>query len=161
MALAAHEIILRVSSETTSPFDANYGTSAPVAPAVNTADITGAKDVTLSNSADILDTTAFDDANAFRTKLSGLKDASMSFSANFEAGTALGSVKDFFDALSDGSGTAGIRHFFIGLTGAPGASNAGFAVTGIIESLEISGSVDGLVEASVSVQLSGEPIFSS
>tara|TARA_Y100000590_G_scaffold431992_1_gene547423 strand:+ start:275 stop:733 length:459 start_codon:yes stop_codon:yes gene_type:complete len=152
MALAAHEIILRTSSAVSTPFVTDYST----AEAAGT-DMAGAKDVTLSNSADILDTTAFDDSTSFRTKLSGLKDASMSFSANFEAGTGDGSVKDIFDALSGGE----TRHYFIGLTGAGATTEAGFAASGVIESVEITGAVDGLVEASISVQLSGAPEFLS
>lgn len=151
-ALAAHEIILRTSSAGSTPFITDYATAAAAG-----SDMVGAKDVTLSNSADILDTTAFDDSTSFRTKLSGLKDASMSFSANFEAGTGDGTVKDVFDALSAG----GTRHYFIGLTGASGGTEAGFAVSGVIESVEITGAVDGLVEASISVQLSGAPEFLS
>ena len=151
MALAAHEIILRTSSDTATPFTTSYANADGEG-----AEMAGAKDVTLSNSADILDTTAFADGS-FRTKLSGLKDASMSFSANFQAGTGDGSVKDVFDALSSG----GTRHYFIGFTGIGAATEAGFAVSGIIESVEITGAVDGLVEASVSVQLSGAPVFLS
>ena len=113
--------------------------------------------MTLSNNADILDTTQFDDSTSFRTKLSGLKDASMSFSANFQAGTGDGTVKDVFDALSAG----GTRYYFVGLTGAAGGTDAGFATAGVIESVEITGAVDGLVEASISVQLSGAPEFLS
>lgn len=159
-ALAAHEIILRVSNDQSgTPFITNYATAVAAG-----ADMTGAKDVTLSNSADILDTTDFADGS-FRTKLSGLKDASMSFSANFEAATGNGSIKDLFESLDPSSSSvtneAGVRHFFIGLTGASGGTEAGFAVSGVIESLEVTGAVDGLVEASVSVQLTGKPEFLS
>ena len=149
MALAAHEIILRTNN---SAFDLEYATAKGEG-----ADIAGAKDVTLSNSADILDTTAFDDTTAFRTKLSGLKDASMSFSANFETGSGNGSLEDLFNALS----TATDKYFFIGFTGTTGAAGSGVTATGVIESVEITGSVDGLVEASVSVQLTGAPTFTT
>ncbi|QDP46864.1 MAG: hypothetical protein GOVbin406_53 [Prokaryotic dsDNA virus sp.] len=149
MALAAHEIILRIDNSAFTTYS-----SATTTP--DGAEITGAKDLTLSNSADILDTTAFSDGS-FRTKLSGLKDASMSFSANFETGSTNGTVADLFDALAN----ATTKHFFMGLSGADAGAgnNAGFRAEGIIESVEISGSVDGLVEASVSVQLTGAPTF--
>ena len=149
MALAAHEIILRIND---SAFSSNY-----TAASLEGSDFSEAKDVTLSNSADILDTTAFEDENAFRTKLSGLKDASLSFSANFTDGDANGTVANLFTHLSNGVS----KNFFVGLTGTAGGDNAGFSATGIIESIEITGAVDGLVEASISVQLSGAPVFLS
>tara|TARA_R110001599_G_scaffold243355_2_gene443153 strand:+ start:8897 stop:9358 length:462 start_codon:yes stop_codon:yes gene_type:complete len=150
MALAAHEIILNVNS--VSAFGLVYNTAAAVAGDIKA--VVGAKDVTLSNSADILDTTAFTDAS-FRTKLSGLKDASMSFSSNFEVGVTSGYMEDLFNALANGED----RYFFLGFVGLTGGAGGGIKATGVIESVEITGAVDGLVEASVSVQLTGAPEF--
>ena len=150
MALAAHEIILNVRTD--GAFGLVYNAAA--GEDANIKHIVGAKDVTLSNSSDILDTTAFTDAN-FRTKLSGLKDASMSFSANFAVGTTNGYIEDLFNGLSDGTD----RYLFLGFTGATGTAGGGIRATGVVESVEITGSVDGLVEASVSIQLTGAPQF--
>jgi hypothetical protein len=139
-ALAAHEILLKYQTGIFSGSTYAVGEGAD--------DVTGAKDVTLSINGDILDTTDFADGT-FRTKLTGLRDGSLSFSANFEAGAGAGSAQDLFDKLTAGTPL----RFFVGYTGASGGSDAGIMCVARLESVEVTGAVDGLVEMSVSAQL--------
>jgi hypothetical protein len=149
-ALAAHEIILNVADASgdfeTDNTAGDYAANATVAG--NIFQVVGAKDITISANGDVLDTTAFSDGS-YRTKLVGLIDGSMSFSGNFEAGTGEGTASDFLAKLPAGTQT----WFFIGYTTTSAAAKVGLVATGFIESFEITGAVDGLVEYSCSVAL--------
>lgn len=143
MAIAAHTIELTTNG-TTQWTGTTYGTGS-----AGTA-VAGAKDVTFNIAGDILDTTDFADG-AFRTKITGLRDGTVSFSGQYEAGVGTGSVKDTFDRLISGEAV----YYFVGFQA---TGTHGVFMVGKIESLEITGAVDGLIEMSVSIQLDATQI---
>lgn len=106
--------------------------------------IDGLNDATFSRMADLLDVTDFADTSGTKLRIYGLKDASFSLSGDLEAAdTGYGRIET---AYGDGS-TVYIKYLPNGTTGWKAACK--------VESIEVSGSVDGKAEVSVSLQATG------
>jgi predicted secreted protein len=105
--------------------------------------LSGAKSASMPRDTDMLDTTAFDDG-ADRTFIPGLRNGTLDLSGRYEsADTAYGHIKDAF---------ANQTSIFVKWL--PNGT-AGFRAEYYVQSLEISGEVEGLVEVSVSLQRTG------
>lgn len=110
----------------------------------------GIREFTLSDSDTLLDITDFVGANSARVmqRIAGLRDATLSISGDFEAAdTGLAKVRA---AKRAGAASLAFQVWF-----ATGTSSAGFALVTAIESLEITGSVDGKLEVSISASVNG------
>lgn len=104
---------------------------------------TGIKDFTISESVDMLDTTVMDGVSNLKKRKGGLRDASVSFTGHYTAA-------DY--ALLE---AANANDTVVMLDMVYAASNT-FRAIALIESIEMSASVDGLVEANISLQITGD-----
>lgn len=106
--------------------------------------IDGLNDATFSRMADLLDVTDFADTSGTKQRIYGLKDASFSLSGDLEASdTGYAKLETAY-----GSGaTVYIKYLPNG--------TAGWKVGCKVESIEVSGSVDGKAEVSISLQATG------
>ncbi len=116
--------------------------------------ITGMNDASFSLNGDLLDTTSFD-GGAFKTRIHGLREFSVSLSGDWEAtDAAYGLIKaNFMDSASD---PLHVRVLFD--PSAP-ATAQGYECQVLCESFEISGSVDGKVEVSFSLSSISEVLY--
>lgn len=130
MALAGHDIVV----------------TAATGASVTAIALDGIKSITVSDSRDLLDVTDFADGNV-RARIAALRDYSVSMSGDFEpADTGYLLVK----ACYENGNTLWVRKH---MGGAAGAS-VGFMYPVLIESLEVTGAVEGKLELSVSTQAS-------
>ena len=130
MALAGHDIVI---------------TGATGASVAGTS-LDGIKSVTVSDSRDLLDTTDFADGNV-RARIAALRDYSLSLSGDFEPADG-GYLR--LRAAYDAGQVFWVR---VHMGGAAGAS-VGFMYPILMESLEITGAVEGKLEVSISGQAS-------
>jgi predicted secreted protein len=109
----------------------------------------GIKEFTLSDQDDLLDTTDFIEANAdrVRSRIAGLRDASLSLSGDLEI-TDAGFQKA---RASKRAGDAAAFQVWFNT----GTSSVGFAIVTKIESIEYSGGVEGKLEVSLSCMADG------
>lgn len=110
----------------------------------------GIKDFTLSDADDLLDITDFVGANAsrVRSRLVGLRDATLSLSGDLEANdTGFANARA---AKRAGSASAAFQVWFN-----TGTSSVGFALCAVIDSLEYTGNVEGKAEVSISTSVNG------
>jgi predicted secreted protein len=106
----------------------------------------GIKQFTVADSRDLYDITDFADGNV-RARLAGLRDYNVSLSGDFEsASTAYLFLRASYEA---GIPCAVRTHM-----GGPSGASIGYAYLCLVESLEVSASVDGTVEFSASLQSS-------
>lgn len=106
----------------------------------------GIKQFTLSDSRDLYDITDFADGNV-RARIAGLRDYQISLSGDFES---LNTAYLFLRAGYEAGVPVAVRTHM----GGPSGASIGYAYLAIVESLEISGSVDGSIEVSASLQSS-------
>jgi predicted secreted protein len=108
--------------------------------------IAGMNTVSFSLNGEVLDTTAFD-GGAFRTKIHGLRDFSVSVSGDWDASDAAYTLikANFLD-----SSTA-LLHVRVLFDPSAAGLSQGYECQVLCESLEINGSVDGKVEVSFSL----------
>ena len=116
--------------------------------------ITGMNDTSFSLNGDLLDTTSFD-GGAFKTRIHGLREFSVSISGDWAAtDAAYGLIKSNFMASAT-------NLLFVRVLFDPAAAglSQGYECQVLCESLEISGSVDGKVEVSFSLSSISEVTF--
>jgi len=99
----------------------------------------------LSLNGDILDTTSFEDGT-YKTKISGLRDWSVSVSGDLDPSSA--QMQGLLAGYTGGSTVAVVLQ-------PTGVTTCQFSGNTLVESFEISGAVDGKVEVSVSLQGTG------
>lgn len=124
MALAGHQVLISCASSASAPYLV----------------MDGIKQFSLSDSRDLLDITDFRDA-IVRARIVGLRDYQLSLSGEIEPGDAGYTLAK---AAYDGGNalTVAILHNT--------TTTAGFGYTVMLESFEVSASVDGTVELSIS-----------
>lgn len=117
----------------------------------------GIQNFSIGDSRDLLDITAFSHANV-RARLAALRDVSLSLGGDLEpADAGLLKVRAAYDA-----GDTVCFQVFTHASSAQSTATSGFAYVMSLESLEISGSVDGKVELSLSAMINasaGSAIF--
>ena len=116
--------------------------------------ITGMNDTSFSLNGDLLDTTSFD-GGAFKTRIHGLREFSVSISGDWAAtDPAYALIKSNF--MTSASNLLFVRVLF---DPAAIATAKGYECQVLCESLEISGSVDGKVEVSFSLSSISDVTF--
>ena len=116
-------------------------------------EIKGLNDASISFGGDILDSTAFDNiVNGTRSKFYGLRDASVSLSGDFLAGTTDYQIQFIHKWLRNVTGETYDENFQIKYFPEGDSVSVSFTMKVVIESIEISGSVDGKEEISISLQ---------
>lgn len=117
------------------------------------ASMNGIKDLSISDSRDLLDITDFADGNV-HARLAALRDISVSLSGDFEpADTGYLNLRSSY--------TTGVP-LALQLFSSAVATTSGFAYLMLVESIDVSGAVDGKLEVSVSLSIdasSGTAIF--
>lgn len=115
----------------------------------------GVNNVSVSLSRTLVDVSAMNGSDDFVKRLAALKDFPMSISGFFAAAdTAYGHMKANF-----ASGTQlEVRIYF---DPTAGAGNTGFYTDCMVESIEVSASVDGAQEVSISLQSNSDVTFLS
>jgi len=136
MPLAGHPIVVEVSND-----DIAYS------------EVDGLNNVSFGPNRDLLDVTAFNDADDAKRKLAALRDVTVSVSGDYESADANGQkrIRDRFD---DGA------NLFVRIKFDPTAAVGlqGFKVATKVESSEISTAVDGKIEWSATMQGNGLPV---
>jgi len=128
-ALAAHEIKIEISDD-----DITYD------------EICGINDVSYGPSRELLDDTDFCDTSGARSRITGLRDASISMSGDYYAAdTAQARIRTAFDNAT----SVYVKILWDGTNGQK--------LLCAVESHEINGSVDGKVEWSADFQADGTP----
>lgn len=108
----------------------------------------GVKQFSVNDSRNLYDITDFADGNV-RARLAGLRDYQIQLSGDYERGSAPSAFLNLQAAYEAGNPITVRTH----LGGAAGAS-VGYAYLCLVESLEVSASVDGTVEFSASMSSS-------
>ena len=116
--------------------------------------ITGMNDTSFSLNGDLLDTTSFD-GGAFKTRIHGLREFSVSISGDWAATDAAYALikSNFMDSATN---LLFVRVLF---DPAAAVNSQGYECQVLCESLEISGSVDGKVEVSFSLSSISDVTF--
>lgn len=130
MALAAHAMVISCSTD-----DITYN------------EVDGLNDFSFGPNRTMLETTDFKDTSGAKTRMSGLKDGSISMSGDYESGDTNG--QNIIRTGFDNGTTVYIRVLWNGTTG--------HKVAAIVESHEIKGSVDDKVTWTASIQFNGAP----
>lgn len=120
-----------------------YVTATNVA-AVSSDEIAGIRQGSYAPKRNMLDVSAFKDADAFMRRIAGLKDFSIPLSGDYEAGDA---PQSLLRSSWDSGATAYVTLLWNG--------TAGVRLPVLIESFEISSSRDGKVEFTASCQCNG------
>jgi len=110
--------------------------------------LVGIKECTVKDSTTVLDITDFKDTSGYKTRLAGLTDVSVSLSGDYDQ-------TDTPQALL--KAVAGTSLYFAIL---PDGTN-GFSYPCLVESYEIKGEIDGLIEISVSLVGNGARVAKS
>ena len=116
--------------------------------------LAGVNDVSISLGRNLVDVTTMTASGDFTKRLATLKDFPISISGFFEpTDTAYGYIQTAFTTPST---TLGIKVIF---DGTKAATKQGFSVTCLVESIDISASVDGAQEVSISLQSNSDVSF--
>ncbi len=117
-------------------------------------DLAGVNDVSVSLSRNLVDVSVMDASSDFIKRLATLKDFPISISGFFEPlDTAYGHFKN---AFTNPALPVIVQVYF---DGSKAAGSQGFQVTALVESIEISASVDGAQEVSISLQSNSDVSF--
>jgi len=109
--------------------------------------LAGVNDVSVSISRTLVDVSVMNATDDFTKRLAALKDFPISVSGFFEpTDTAYGHIQS---AFVDSALPLVVKVFF---DGTKAATKRGFQVTCLVESIEVSASVDGAQEVSISLQ---------
>jgi predicted secreted protein len=107
-------------------------------------EIDGIKSVDFGRNADLLDTTDFKDTTGFKTRIQGLRDGTFDLSGDYEsADTAQTTIQTVFNS----GASIYIKYL-------PDGTN-GWKAECKVESIDVSATVDGLIETSITCQFTG------
>jgi predicted secreted protein len=116
--------------------------------------LAGVNSVSISLGRTLVDVSAMNGSDDFTKRLAALKDFPITISGFYNVSdTAYGHVKTAFTTPAT---TLGVKVF---MDGTLGAGLAGFSVTCLVESIEISASVDGAQEISINLQSNSDVAF--